>query len=730
MKETMIRCLICMVACIAVVRGAEPPIYDVVVYGGTPAGITAAVAAGRAGHTALVLEPGPLVGGMMAGGLTKTDITRRESCGGLALEVFQRIESYYAKEYGPESSQVKESHGGIYFEPHVAGLIFAQMLAEARVEVRRQQPLINVTVERNAVTSLRVRDPAGAEVTVRGRIFIDATYEGDLLAAAGVPYRVGREGREEWGEVLAGLTAGPEQYRGKGDHRVQSYNFRSTITNRDDLRLPVPKPETYDRDAYRGLVESVRKHGFKTFDALFPDWRNWGVINGKADPNKGDAIGFNVAYSEGDAGERARIAARMRDYWLGLWWTLQNDPDLSEEFRASARQWGLPKDEFVETGHVSPQVYVRVARRMLGAYHLTQRDVELFRRKEDAICLGSYNLDSHEVQRILTADGFVSEGGFIEGVDPYEIPYRVLTPTAPGNLLVLCAVSATHVAYSTLRMEPCFMMLGQAGGYAAHLALAHQTTVQDIPVKTLQAHLETSGIALHAPYRPAVIMDVPAASGPVAVGEPVQFHARHIDVTTPIKAYYWNFDGSGRVQSTERDPRVTFATSKPTLVSLICVDTEGRKTLVDERVIQVGENTTGDISRTFLQGEATGVWTRAVSHTEERRFRNLYQDRNEGKGQKRVIFTGTPERAGRYAVSIAYRAAPGRASNVPVEIEHADGVSQVRVDERKPLSPFALGTLGEYRFEAGHPYRVTLSNAGTTGLVTIDEIRWVWLGEK
>ena len=155
---------------------------------------------------------------------------------------------------------------------------------------------------------------------------------------------------------------------GKGDHKVQSYNFRSTLTNRDDIRLPVPKPERYDREAYRGFIESVRKHGFKIFDTLFPDWRNWGVINGKVDPNKADAVGFNAAYSDGDAEQRARIADRMRDYWLGLWWTLQNDPDLSEEFKATARQWGLPKDEFVETGPVSPQVYVRVARNVVDSH--------------------------------------------------------------------------------------------------------------------------------------------------------------------------------------------------------------------------------------------------------------------------------------------------------------------------------------------------------------------------
>jgi PKD repeat protein len=274
------------------------------------------------------------------------------------------------------------------------------------------------------------------------------------------------------------------------------------------------------------------------------------------------------------------------------------------------------------------------------------------------------------------------------------------------------------------------MMLGHAGGYAAHLALAHQTSVQTIPVKELQQQLETSGIALRAPYRPAVQMEVPAFNGPIPVGQAVQFRSKPLYVTTPIKSYYWNFDGSGKVQSTERDPVMMFTTSKPTLVSLICVDTEGRKTLVDERIVQVGEGKAGDISQTFLQANAEGLWARAVSHSEERRFRNLYQDRNEGKGQKRVVFSATPQRSGRYAVSIAYRAAPGRATNVPVTVEHAAGTAQISVDQRKPLSPFALAPLGEYLFDAGRTYHTTVSNAGTDGLMTIDEIRWVWLGEK
>src|SRR5690606_6635728 len=189
-------------------------------------------------------------------------------------------------------------------------------------------------------------------------------------------------------------------------------------------------------------------------DQLFTDTVRWAMINGKCDPNKADFPGVNFGYVEGDYEQRARITEKVQDYWLSLWWMLQNDPELPEEFKADARRWGLPKDEDVESGHVTPQIYVRVARRMLGRYHLTQHDLLYGRFKPDTICMGSYNMDCHAIQSIWTDEGLKEEGHFNDSSDAYEIPYRSLLPYGIDNLAVVAAVSATHVAYSSLRMEP------------------------------------------------------------------------------------------------------------------------------------------------------------------------------------------------------------------------------------------------------------------------------------
>jgi hypothetical protein len=427
---------------------------DVLVYGGTPAGVSAAVSAARQGRSVVLVEPLYYVGGMMSGGLTKTDIGDRGTIGGVSKEFFDRVLKHYQKAYGPESDQVKASKDGAFFEPKVAAEIFRTMLDEAGVKVLLKHDLVSAAINGGAVSSVVLKSGDATEIH-EAKVFIDATYEGDLLAAAGVPYRVGREASAEFGESLAGMTEGPAEYLGKGDHRVQSYNMRSTLTNRADLLVPIPKPDVYTPEAHRGFIDSVKRGGYKTFEELFHDVPLWGGVNGKFDPNKADAVGLNYGYVEADAEGRRRIVKRLRDHWLSLWYMLQNDPDLPEDFRASAKKWGLPKDEFVESGHVSSQPYVRVGRRMMGRYFLTQNDVMDDRFKEDAICLGSYNIDSHEIQRMLTDKGWIKEGFIIEKIDPYEIPYRSITPFAPRNLLVSCAVSASHIAYRTSRMERC-----------------------------------------------------------------------------------------------------------------------------------------------------------------------------------------------------------------------------------------------------------------------------------
>ncbi len=705
---------------------AAPRSGDVIVFGATPAGIMASVAAARRGESAILLEPSYIVGGMLSGGLTKTDIGDRSTVGGLSLEFFSRVERYYRDHYGPDSSQLKETRGGLFFEPHVADLVFSELLREAGVTVLRKQQLVSAEFDGNALTSVRTRHyETGEENEFRGRMFIDSTYEGDLLAAAHVPYRVGREARAEYGESLAGLTEGPAMYRGKGDHRVQAYNFRSTLTNRDDLRVPIAKPKYYSPGPHRHFVETVRKHNFHSFEELFHDAPLWGPVNGKSDPNKADFTGVNYNYPEADYAMRAEIAARVRDHWLSLWWMLQNDPELPEDFKASARRWGLPKDEFVESGHVSPQIYVREARRLLGRYLLTQRDLERDRHKPDTIALGSYNIDSHDVAIFRTPAGLVLDGYLISSVDPYEIPYRSLTPFAPDNLLVTCAVSATHIAYGSLRMEPVFMMIGQAAGFAAHLAHRQHTSVQDVPTAELQSLLKDAGIPLQAPFRPVV--EIVAPSGRIAPGQPVRLEARDLQVRSPLK-YYWNFDGSGRTESNERVVEHTFPVAKEVIVSLKAIDTDGRHSLVEQIALTIGDDGATDVGVAAREAELVGRWDRGSARSVENRQRVNLHDMNAGKGEKRAIFSAVLPRSGTYAVAFAFQEGPGRAAAVPVTIHHAGGETRVTVNQRDRGTVFVFRPLGEFTFRAGEPARVVVSNEGTAGHVSIDEIRWIWLG--
>jgi hypothetical protein len=686
----------------------------------------ASVAAARRGESVVLLEPGYLVGGMLSGGLTKTDIGNRSTVGGLSLEFFSRVERHYREKYGADSTQLKETRGGLFFEPHVADLVFSQLLREAGVTVLRKQHLVAAEFDGDALASVRTRHYETATASdFRGRVFIDATYEGDLLATAHVPYRVGREAREEYGESLAGLTEGPAMYRGKGDHRVQAYNFRSTLTTRDDLRVAIEKPKHYSPGPHRHFIDSVKKHGFRTFEELFHDAPLWGPVNGKSDPNKADYTGANYNYPEADYAMRAEIADRVRDHWLSLWWMLQNDPELPEDFKTSARRWGLPKDEFVESGHVSPQIYVREARRLLGRHMLTQRDLERDRHKDDAIALGSYNIDSHDVAIFRTPEGLVKDGYLISSIDPYEIPYRSITPFAPANLLVTCAVSATHIAYGSLRMEPVFMMIGQAAGIAAHLAHCGEQPVQDISILQLQSLLTDAGIPLAAPFRPVVEIVLP--SGPIAPGAVVRFEARDVHVRSPL-TYHWNFDGTGQTQSSAKVAEFVFPEAKTVTVRLKAIDADGRHSLVEHYTFNVGEGGSADIGVTAREAELTGRWDRGATRSVENRGRVNLHDMNAGKGEKRAVFRTVLPRSGKYAVAFAFQDGPGRATAVPVTIAHAGGETHLTVDQRERGTVFAFRPLGEFAFRAGEISAVTVGTEGTNGYVSIDEIRWIWLG--
>ncbi len=503
--------------------GPKPQRADVLVYGATPAGIMAALAVARAGKSVILLEPGTHLGGMVTGGLGATDTGNRLAIGGYAREFFTRIREYYVQKYGAASVQVRDCSDGFHFEPHVAMHVFRELLREARITVRLQKRLHALRQEGPRLQALT--DQEGQEY--RAQVFIDATYEGDLLARAGVRSTVGREASSQYGESLAGvqrfspahqwpvkisgldragkllpfLQPGTPGAPGAGDRKVQAYNFRLCLTQRPDLRLPFPKPANYDAGTYELLRRYLAKQPNLKVGQLMNPVR---LPNGKTDTNNNgpfstDVIGGSWSYPEATAAERAQIWRAHADYTKGFLWFLANDPAVPKQLQEEMRTWGLSKGEFEDTGHWPPQLYVREARRMLDTYIMTQADIQKNRLKDDSVGLGSYNTDSHHVQRVVDAHGFVvNEGDFQVGVQPYAIPYRSLLPRASEcvNLLVPVCCSASHVAYGTIRMEPVYMILGQASGVAASLAADAHIRVQDVPVRRLQERLRAQRVVL------------------------------------------------------------------------------------------------------------------------------------------------------------------------------------------------------------------------------------------
>jgi len=498
--------------------------YDLAVYGGTAGGVITAVSAARMGLKVVLLEPGRHIGGMVASGLSHTDVGRREVIGGDSLEFYWRAGTYYGL---PQYLQ----DIAWYVEPRVAEGIFHSMLEEAGVTVRlgrRLREKGGVETGGGRVASLSMEN--GERYTAR--MFADASYEGDLMAASGVTYTWGRESQAQYGESLAGvrgetpkhqflvdispigtdrkllpeISAEPAGAPGSADRKVQAYNFRMIFSEDPANQVPYPKPEHYDPQRYellRRLLE--RQPGLHMGDVL-----SIGPIpNRKADINNNgpfstDYIGGSWDFPEGSYARRAEIFRAHEEYTKGLLWFLAHDPAVPSRLQTEIHRWGLAKDEFTDNGNFPWQLYIREARRMVGEYVMTQRDIQTDLTKPDAIGVGSYNSDSHNVERIVNAQGFVrNEGDMQVPVTPYQIPYRILVPKRgqAANLLVPVCFSASHVAYSTLRMEPQYMILGQAAGVAAALAIRAGASVQDVDVKELTRMLASQGAILE--YVPA-----------------------------------------------------------------------------------------------------------------------------------------------------------------------------------------------------------------------------------
>lgn len=485
--------------------------YDVAIYGTTPAGIAAAVAAGSEGHAVLLIEPTSRIGGMTTNGLSHPDFRSFEALNGFYLELTQRVERYYRETYGADSQEVKDCFRGTHAEPKVNLLVFERMLADQpSIEVVRETRLVSAMVveagERTRITSLKLSGRDQATRVISARYYIDATYEGDLLAAAGVPYHVGREGKATYGESLA-----PD----KEDNKLQGYNFRLTMTMEPDNRADVPKPEGYRREDFAAMLPLLGKPPINTVFC-----RSHGGIyknqkprlpRGKFDINDVSRTtirlsmpDINNAWPEGDEEVRKRLFAEHVRYNVGMLYFLQHDPAVPEAFQQEALLWGFCKDEFVENDHLPVQLYVREGRRMMGRYIFTERDTDCAPNDPrailhtDAIAMGDYGPNCHGTDHPGPRFGSHHTGEFYKRTAPYQIPYGVLTPKRCANLLVPVACSSSHVGFCALRLEPIWSSLGSAAGYAAHVALTSHaekaTPVQDVDVSRIQKQLHRNGM--------------------------------------------------------------------------------------------------------------------------------------------------------------------------------------------------------------------------------------------
>jgi hypothetical protein len=507
--------------------------YDLVVYGGTSAGIIAAVQASQMGLSVVVVEPSHHLGGLTTGGLGRTDVGRADAIGGMSMEFYRRIRRYYDHEdkWTFESKRVPEGEAMFEFEPHIAMKVYQEMLHEASVPVVKGERLIlskrGVEKKGNRIEGII----AESGNIYHGSIYIDATYEGDLMAMAGVSYHVGREANSKYDETLNGIqkvrthnhifpgfvdpyvvpgnpTSGtlPGVHNedpgrdGEGDHRVQAYCFRMCLTDAPENRVPFEKPPGYEEIEYELLFRN-----FEAGENRVP-WLPGMMPNRKTDTNNRwgfstNKIGINYEYPDGNYAKRASIIEEQEHYQKGLMWTLANHPRVPADIREEVGKWGLTRDEFTDKNGWPPQIYIREARRMVGEYVMTEHDCRRTRIANDPVGLGSYQMDSHNVQRYITSQGCVQNEGNIEVSPrgPYAISYRSILPkrTECSNLLVCCAVSSSHISFGSIRMEPVFMVLGQSAAIAAAQSINNGIDLHDIAYPDLKVQLEKNGQRLN-----------------------------------------------------------------------------------------------------------------------------------------------------------------------------------------------------------------------------------------
>ena len=660
--------------------------YDVVVYGGTSGGIASAIQAANMGKSVLLIEPSRHIGGLTAGGLGATDIGNKGAIGGMSRTFYARVGEYYDNAdvwnwQKPDTFRSRRQASGEkemwVFEPKVAEKIYHQMLREAKVPVVFEERLdLKNGVKKDEGRIVAIRMESG--LTVGGKMFIDATYEGDLLAKAGVSYHVGREANKTYGETLNGVQVknavhhqfirpvdpyvkpgdpesgllpgidgdGPGK-DGEGDHRVQAYNYRMCTTDVPENRRDWPKPKNYDPLRYEVLLRN-----FEAGDHRVP-WNPVMMPNRKTDTNNNfafstDYIGGNYEYPEADYAAREKILQDHIDYQQGLMWTLANSPRVPESVQKHFKTWGLAKDEFTETDNWPHQLYVREARRMISEYVMTQHNCQGREVVDDAVGLAAYTMDSHNTQRYVNEKGHVRNEGDVQvgGFSPYPIAYRSIRPRKSEceNLLVPVCLSSSHIAFGSIRMEPVFMVLGQSAATAACQAIDAGVAVQDIDVKKLQERLlEDKQILEWTGPKRTPALDVSKLDGVV------------VDDAQADKSAGWHSSSS------------------------------------------IG----GFVGAGYLHDNA------------------------ENRGQVKATFRPKLPKAGRYEVRIAYPPNPNRAKNVRVTIKTADGDETVTVDQTKNPKPGPLHSIGTFSFVAGDAGSVTISNEGANGHVIVDAVQFV-----
>lgn len=666
---------------------AERVTADVVVYGATPGGFCAAIAAAREGASVVLLEPTDHVGGVNTGGLCFSDSnqTVRSTVMGLFDEWHRRIEQDYQSRGValPYSVGVKD-HTHWTYEPHVAARVTRQMLDEAGVRVLPEREL--TAVVRNG---LRIERLITTNGEFAARVFVDTTYEGDLIAAAGVSWTIGREGRAAFGESYAGRQypkqatkfsgfdaagkllplittddAGPEE---EGDSKVMVYSFRLCLTKNPDNRVPFPEPAAYDPSRF----EAVRRY-FAQERRPHILWDLYPLPGEKFDANNGIGKQFSMGlvegcngWSEADAAGRKKLWEAHKQYTLELYKFLTTDPAVPEHLRQALSEYGLCRDEFPDRGHWSPQLYVREGRRMQGEYVISQKDILEEPQKDDPIVVSSFPIDSHDVQRVARPDETVINEGTIFPVRmagrrhgyPYHIPYRAIVPKRGecDNLLVPVPLSCTHVAISSIRVEPTWMILGQSAGIAAALTVRENAVVQDLDYQKLRQRLLAQGQVLELPTLP------PLPPPPAATG---------IDPTT-----------------------------LPGIV------------LDDAAADLKGDWSTSTNFKPFIG--------RGYLHDDQR-----------GDGRSLATFRFTAPKAGRYELRMAYSPHATRATNVPVIVTSGSQRTEIKVDQTIALpSGQSFRTVGTVALMEGES-TLTVGNADTDGFVILDALQLVPAGES